>query len=157
MRRVTTRQDNGSETQAFADRGERLVAVGGEAEVMHLGGNRMRLIEAGGRRVIPGMLRTYTRSTAACSPTSGLAGIGWQRFGALEMIRHQAKRPPIDPVDACHRWLVSAPVQAEDADRRAVKTESSTRGRVTELAAQHRGAPAQATLDRTTRAGTARS
>jgi predicted amidohydrolase YtcJ len=52
MRRVTTLKDNGSETQAFAVRGERFVAVGGEAEVMCLGGHPTRLIDVGGRRVI---------------------------------------------------------------------------------------------------------
>jgi predicted amidohydrolase YtcJ len=52
---VTMLHDNGSEAQAFAVRGEKFVAVGGEAEVMRLRGNRTRLIDAGGRRVIPGL------------------------------------------------------------------------------------------------------
>ena len=43
------------EAEALAVRGEKFLAVGTEAEVMRLAGNGTRLVDAGGRRVIPGL------------------------------------------------------------------------------------------------------
>jgi len=53
--KVTTLQRDGHEAQAFAARGEKIVAVGGEAEVMGLLSANTRVVDAGGRRVIPGL------------------------------------------------------------------------------------------------------
>src|ERR1700732_1471842 len=43
------------EEEAFAVRGERIVAVGGDADIMGLRAANTRVIDAGGRRVIPGL------------------------------------------------------------------------------------------------------
>jgi len=51
--RASTLESPDSEVQAFAVRGETVAAVGSDAEVMRLRGDRTRLIDAGGRRVIP--------------------------------------------------------------------------------------------------------
>jgi predicted amidohydrolase YtcJ len=51
--RVTTLQGSSPEAEAFAVRGEKFLAV--EAEVMRLAGDGTRLVDAGGRRVIPGL------------------------------------------------------------------------------------------------------
>src|SRR5713101_8081192 len=53
--KVTTLQSGRSEAEAFAVRGERIVAVGGEADIMRLRTDDTRIIDAGGRRVIPGL------------------------------------------------------------------------------------------------------
>jgi predicted amidohydrolase YtcJ len=53
--KVTTLQRDGHEAQAFAARGEKIVAVGGEAEIMGLLSANTRIVDAGGRRVIPGL------------------------------------------------------------------------------------------------------
>jgi predicted amidohydrolase YtcJ len=53
--RVTTLDDSRPEASAFALRGEEFVSVGDEAQVMKLRGARTRVIDAGGRRVIPGL------------------------------------------------------------------------------------------------------
>jgi hypothetical protein len=52
---VTTLQGNSPEAEAFAVRGEKFLAVGSEAEVMRLAGDGTRLVDAGGRGVIPGL------------------------------------------------------------------------------------------------------
>jgi hypothetical protein len=52
---VTTLQRDGHEAQAFAARGEKIVAVGGEAGIMGLLGANTRVVDAGGRRVVPGL------------------------------------------------------------------------------------------------------
>lgn len=94
--KVTTLQDNGSEADAFADRGERFVAVGGEAEVMRLRGNRTRLIDAGGRRVIPGLNDSHLHAVrGGLFYNLELRWDGVQSLQrGLEMIRDQAKRTP---------------------------------------------------------------
>ena len=53
--KVTTLQSGRPEAEAFAVRGERIVAVGGEADVMRVRTNTTRIIDAVGRRVIPGL------------------------------------------------------------------------------------------------------
>jgi predicted amidohydrolase YtcJ len=53
--KVTTLQSDRPEAEAFAVRGERIVAVGSEAEMIRLRTDNTRMIDAGGRRVIPGL------------------------------------------------------------------------------------------------------
>ena len=53
--KVTTLQSSRPEAEAFAVRGEKIVAVGGEAEIMVLRADNTRIVDAGGRRVIPGL------------------------------------------------------------------------------------------------------
>src|SRR5437588_12754755 len=53
--KVTTLQSGRPEAEAFAVRDERIVAVGGDADIMGLRGANTRVIDAGGRRVIPGL------------------------------------------------------------------------------------------------------
>jgi hypothetical protein len=50
--KVTTLQSGRPEAQAFAVRGEKVIAVGGDAEIMELRTGSTRLVDAGGRRVI---------------------------------------------------------------------------------------------------------
>jgi len=96
--KVTTLQDNGSEADAFAVRGERFVAVGDEAEIMRLRGNRTRLINVGGRRVIPGLNDSHLHAIrGGLFYNLELRWDGVQSLQrGLEMIRDQAKRTPKD-------------------------------------------------------------
>ncbi len=53
--KVSTLQVDGDDAEAFAVRGEQFVAVGDETDVMPLAGERTRVLDAGGRRVVPGL------------------------------------------------------------------------------------------------------
>ena len=54
--KVTTLCDGGgAAAEAVAVRGDRFAAVAGEAEVMRLAGEGTRVVDTGGRRVIPGL------------------------------------------------------------------------------------------------------
>ena len=63
--RVTTLDDARPEAAAFAVRGEKFVAVGGEEEVMRRRGDRTRVVDAGGRRVIPGLNDSHIHAVRA--------------------------------------------------------------------------------------------
>ena len=53
--KVSTLRADGNEAEAFAVRGEQFAAVGDATEVMCFAGERTRVLDAGGRRVIPGL------------------------------------------------------------------------------------------------------
>src|SRR3979490_2598982 len=63
--KVTTLQDDRPEAQSFAVRGEKIVAVGGDAEVMHLRDDHTRVVDAGGRLVIPGLNDSHLHAIRA--------------------------------------------------------------------------------------------
>ena len=94
--KVTTLQSDGHEAQAFAARGEKIVAVGGEAEIMGLRGQNTRVVDAGGRRVIPGLNDSHFHLVRGGRDYNlelrwdGLASL--QR--GLQMISEQAIRTP---------------------------------------------------------------
>jgi predicted amidohydrolase YtcJ len=95
--KVTTLQDGGSAAaEAVAVRGERFAAVGGEADVMRLAGEGTRVVDAGGRRVIPGLNDSHLHAIRG-----GLQynlELRWDGVDCLarglEMIREQAERTP---------------------------------------------------------------
>jgi predicted amidohydrolase YtcJ len=94
--RIATQQETGGSAEALAVRGERFVAVGGEAEVMRLAGEGTRLVDAGGRRVIPGLNDSHMHAIRG-----GLhyhLELRWDGVDSLarglEMIREQARRTP---------------------------------------------------------------
>ncbi len=94
--KIATLQSNGSVAEAFAVRGEKFVAVGGQTEVMRLAGDRTRVVDAGGRRVIPGLNDSHMHAIRG-----GLQynlELRWDGVGSLqrglEMIRDQARRTP---------------------------------------------------------------
>ena len=95
---VTTLQSSHPEVQAFATRGEKIVAVGGDAEIMGLRGHSTRLIDAGGRRVIPGLNDNHmhlVRGALLYNLELRWDGVTSLKQG-LEMIAAQAKRTPPD-------------------------------------------------------------
>ncbi len=95
--KVTSLQDGGSAVAAaIAVLGERFAAVGGEAEVMRLAREDTRVVDAGGRRVIPGLNDSHLHAIRG-----GLhynLELRWDGVGSLarglEMIREQAERTP---------------------------------------------------------------
>ena len=93
--KVTTLHDAGV-AEALAVRGEKFAAVGGEAEVLRLAGAGTRLVDAGGRRVIPGLNDSHLhaiRGGLLYNLELRWDGVASLRRG-LEMIREQADRTP---------------------------------------------------------------
>ena len=96
--KVTTLQSNQPQAQAFATRGEKIVAVGGDAEIMGLRAGGTRLIDAGGRRVIPGLNDNhmhFVRGALLYNLELRWDGVASLERG-LEMIAAQAIRTPAD-------------------------------------------------------------
>jgi predicted amidohydrolase YtcJ len=94
--KVTTLQSGRPEAEAFAVRGERIVAVGGEADIMRLRAENTRIIDAGGRRVIPGLNDSHfhlVRGGRDYNLELRWDGVESLQRG-LDMIREQAKRTP---------------------------------------------------------------
>jgi predicted amidohydrolase YtcJ len=94
--KVTTLQSGQPEADAFAVRGERIVAVGGEADIMRLRTDNTRMIDAGGRRVIPGLNDSHfhlVRGARDYNLELRWDGVESLQRG-LQMIREQAKRTP---------------------------------------------------------------
>lgn len=84
------------EAQALAVRGETFVAVGREDYVMTFRGDRTRVIDAGGRRVIPGLNDSHIHAVRGGRFYN--LELRWDGVESLEqglrMVRDQAKRTP---------------------------------------------------------------
>src|SRR5262249_50478617 len=52
--------------QALAVKGDRLIAVGGDDEVMKSRGPNTRVVDLGGKMVVPGLIDSHTHPTGAC-------------------------------------------------------------------------------------------
>src|SRR6266851_2104508 len=94
--KVTTLQDGRLEAQAFAVVGEKIVAVGGKAEIMALRVGNTRVIDAGGRRVIPGLNDSHFHLVRAARDYN--LELRWDGVESLQrglqMIAEQAMRTP---------------------------------------------------------------
>jgi hypothetical protein len=94
--RITTRNDAAPEPTALAIRGEKFVAVGGDEEVLRLRGEKTRVIDAHGRRLIPGVNDSHLHAVRGGRFYN--LELRWDGVDslerALEMIRQQAKRTP---------------------------------------------------------------
>jgi predicted amidohydrolase YtcJ len=94
--KVTTLDPDKPAATAVATRGEFVVAVGTDAEVRALAGPQTRVIDAGGRRVIPGLNDSHLHATRAGKFWN--LELRWDDVGSLarglELIRDQAKRTP---------------------------------------------------------------
>jgi predicted amidohydrolase YtcJ len=64
--KIVTVDDRFSLRQAMAIRGGRIVRVGSSREVLRLKGPRTRLVDLGGKTVMPGLIDSHTHPTAAC-------------------------------------------------------------------------------------------
>ena len=94
--KVTTLQRDGQEAQAFAARGEKIVAVGGEADIMELRSANTRVVDAGGRRVIPGLNDSHLHLVRGARDYN--LELRWDGLESLQrglqMISEQAMRTP---------------------------------------------------------------
>lgn len=63
--KVVTLDPQSSIVEAIAVRGDRLIAVGGNDEILKLAGNATQQIDAGGKCVIPGLIDTHVHATGA--------------------------------------------------------------------------------------------
>jgi predicted amidohydrolase YtcJ len=94
--KVTTLQSDGHEAQAFAARGEKIVAVGGEADILGLRGANTRVVDAEGRRVIPGLNDSHFHLVRGARDYN--LELRWDGLESLQrglqMISEQAKRTP---------------------------------------------------------------
>jgi predicted amidohydrolase YtcJ len=94
--KVTTLQSDRPEVRAFAIRGEKVIAVGEDAEIMRLRANNTRLVDAGGRRVIPGLNDSHfhlVRGGRDFNLEFRWDGVDSLQRG-LQMIAEQAARTP---------------------------------------------------------------
>jgi predicted amidohydrolase YtcJ len=84
------------EAQALAVRGETFVSVGREEQVMMFRGDQTRVIDAGGRRVIPGLSDSHIHAVRGGRFYN--LELRWDGVESLEqglrMVRDQAKRTP---------------------------------------------------------------
>ena len=94
--KIATQDTRAPEAQALAVRGERLVAVGSDADVLALRGERTRVVDAGGRRVVPGLDDSHLHAVRGGRFYN--LELRWDGVASLErgldMIREQAKRTP---------------------------------------------------------------
>jgi len=94
--KIATQDTRAPEAQALAVRGERLVAVGSDADVLELRGERTRVIDAGGRRVVPGLDDSHLHAVRGGRFYN--LELRWDGVASLErgleLIREQAKRTP---------------------------------------------------------------
>jgi imidazolonepropionase-like amidohydrolase len=66
--KITTLQSNGSVAETLAVRAEKFVAVGGQTELKRLADDGTRVVDAGGRRVIPGLNDSHMHAPHGVPP-----------------------------------------------------------------------------------------
>ena len=93
--KVTTGTLSQPEASALAVKRGRIYAVGADAEILSLKGNNTRLIDAGRRRLIPGLIDSHVH---VLNERSYHYNVRWDGVPtlqrALEMLSEQAKRTP---------------------------------------------------------------
>lgn len=95
--KIVTLWDRMPVAQAVAITGDRFAAVGSNAEVLRLAGERTRKIDLKGRTVVPGIIESHTHPvTAALSERDGPVPVMRSIPEVLDYIRQQAKRLPAD-------------------------------------------------------------
>src|SRR5919198_2895282 len=94
--RVTTLNPRQPSAEAIAIKGERIVAVGGEADVASLRGLNTRIIDAGKRVVIPGLIDGHTHFIrGGLTYTNEVRWDGVPSLAeGLRRVREQAQRTP---------------------------------------------------------------
>lgn len=97
--RITTLADGDegrSEVQSLAISGGRVLAVGSDAELAHYADQANRIVDLGGRRVIPGLIDSHIH--AVRGGVSWLVSVHWDHVrsvpDALAMIRERAAEIP---------------------------------------------------------------
>src|SRR6266481_4561995 len=92
---ITTQSLAIPRASALAVKGGRIYAVGGDAEILGLKDNNTRLIDADGRRLIPGLEDAHIHVLNERNYTSKVRWDGVPTLKrALEMLSEQAQRTP---------------------------------------------------------------
>ena len=93
--KITTESLSQPQASALAVKRGRIYAVGTDAEILSLKDNNTRMIDAGGRRLIPGLndAHTHVLSERSFNYTVRWEGVPTLQR-ALEMLSEQAKRTP---------------------------------------------------------------
>lgn len=100
---VLTVDANFSEAEAIAIRGERILAVGFEAEVMEMAGADATVIDLEGKTVLPGFIDAHTHVVAGSIVDSLMDYVGMARFQTAEQVlTHIAERAAETPAG---EWL----------------------------------------------------
>jgi predicted amidohydrolase YtcJ len=93
--RITTMDDRGSTVQALAIRDGVIVAAGDDGPVKDLAGDGTRMIDAGGRRVLPGLVDAHLSAVSApCFSRSPRFDALFKRRDALLDVADRAARTP---------------------------------------------------------------
>jgi predicted amidohydrolase YtcJ len=92
--------------QALAVRGDRILALGTDAEVRAFAGPGTRVLDLGGRTVLPGLIDTHTHAFDACrARVSGWLDLGVPAVGSLaEAVARVAQAPAGEPWILGDRW-----------------------------------------------------
>ena len=92
---ITTMDDRGATVQALAIRDGVIVAAGGDDEVQDLADDATRLIDLGGRRVLPGLIDAHLSGVSApCFTRSPRFDAVFKRADALRDVAERAARTP---------------------------------------------------------------
>ena len=93
--RITTMDDRGSTVEALAIRDGVIVAAGGDDAVRDLADDATRLIDLGGRRVLPGLIDAHLSAVSApCFTRSPRFDAVFSRADALRDVADRAARTP---------------------------------------------------------------
>ena len=107
-----------SEAQAIAVRGNRILAVGSDAEVRAAAGDGAKIVDLGGRTVLPGFIDPHTHVIAGSIVDGIMDYVGMARFQTTdEVLAHIAERAAETPAG---EWLVFRnfdPAVQEGVDR----------------------------------------
>lgn len=116
--------------EAMAVRGDRIAAIGRSAEIRALAGGSTRVIDLGGRTVIPGLIDSHIHAIrAGLTYTTEVHWTGVRSLAeALERLRSAAKRTPKNS------WLV---VAGGWTDRQFVEERRPTQAEIAAAAPEH--------------------
>ena len=122
--RITTMQSRGHEAQALAAAAGKFTAVGSDPQILALKGERTRVIDAGGRRVIPGLNDSHLHIIrGGLNYNLELRWDGVPSLAdAMRLLREQVARTPQG------QWVrvVGGFVELQFAERRLPPSPSST-------------------------------
>jgi predicted amidohydrolase YtcJ len=95
--KIVTLWDKAPVAEAVAIRGDRFIAVGSNADVLPLAGERTRKIDLKRRTVVPGIIESHTHPVAAAlSERDGPVPVMRSIPEVLDYIRQQARRLPAE-------------------------------------------------------------
>ena len=141
--KILTVDERFREAQALAVRDGRFVAVGSTDEVRARIGDATRVIDGGGRTVIPGLIDSHVHALGVAAAEASQPFQNLRSIGELQdWIRATARRVPPEHVDMDAACLSAAPARApfpdpSGAGRGGAASSGRGRWRVRVLAQQH--------------------